>query len=221
MIVLHRPISLFLSLALLVAALPAAAAENALAPKKIPQVSPMSDTDIYRGFVWGVSKQDVRKFEKGVTFYEETDDTLSFLSLPPDGFRRKITYHFINDKLAQVQFEYVELNLPDSQRILNMFGDEEHLLTKKYGKPLKEEAFWKDRLYEKHPDYWGRALYSEDLKLRVEWLVKDTNVVLVGYYDGNYYQILYTVAQVQPETNQQKNILNLPTAPAPAPVKQP
>ena len=163
----------------------------------------------YRNFIWGVNKEDVRKYEKAV-FYKEEGDSLFFL-LNPDRFRRLIRYDFKDDKLAAIRFEYVELRLPYSGQIIDKFYDEQKALTELYGDPASEDAFWKDKRYQNHPAYWGRALYGRDLRLQTTWTPPGSTVVLQTYYDGRYYQLFYTM---------QKNVAventNAITLPAPA-----
>lgn len=168
---------------------------------------------VYRNFIWGVSKEDVRKYETAA-FYKEEGDSLYFL-YQPDFFRRLIRYDFKDDKLVGVRHEVVELNLPNSSRIVDMAYEEQKNLTDLFGEPSAKDFFWKNRRYEKHPDYWGRALYSRDLRIRITWLPPGAKVVMEAFYDGMQYQIYYTIEQLAKEAAPANAIdLTAPAAPS-------
>ena len=138
-----------------------------------PQALAAGKTMVYRNFIWGVSKEDVRRYEKAV-FYKEEGNSLYFL-LKPDRFRRMIRYDFKGDKLTGIRFEVVEYREAISGNVVNMFYDVEKELTGFYGPP-KSEAFWKNKRYQKYPAYWGRPLYSGDLRLKNSWNLPDATV---------------------------------------------
>lgn len=175
-------------------ALPAAAQD---APGIIPP-SPNSNNvagghTMFRNFIFGVGKADVRKYETA-SFYKEEGDSLFFL-YQPDYFRRLIRYDFKDDKLIRITHEVEDLVMPNPYRIVEMSQDTQMGLTKLYGEPAKQEFFWKDRQYEKVPQAWGRALYTQDLQIQITWDLPDATLVQQTYYTGDQYQIRYTFEQ--------------------------
>jgi hypothetical protein len=155
--------------------------------------SAASGRTMFRNFIFGVTKQDVRKYESA-PFYKEEGDSLFFL-YQPDYFRRMVRYDFVDNKLIRMTHDVEELVLPNPYRILEMSQDTQAGLTKLYGDPARQEFFWKDKQYEKVPEAWGRALYSRDLQIQISWDLPDATLVQQTYYDGNQYQIRYVFEQ--------------------------
>lgn len=184
----------FLFVLIMLAFVPHARAQEASTPKAQPVAAlPSGIFDgiaTYRTFIFGIGKEQIRAYEKAA-FYEEDENSLSYL-YKPDYFRRLITYTFSNNKLVGARHEIVELHLPNSSRIVDMFYDEQKRLTEWYGEPVKTELFWKNKRYEKYPAYWGRALYSRDLQMKTTWTPPGAVVTLYGYHDRYKYQIYYT-----------------------------
>ena len=167
------------------------------------------DESGFRGMIWGVTKADVQKFEKAKP-YKEEPSKLYFLE-KPDEFRRLITYDFTDGKLTGGKFEYVELNEPSPQAIMDMFGDKQIAFEKIYGETSSQEFIWKSKKYLYYPQFWPRALQSGDLRLRAVWQTTDTLVTLETYYDGLFYQFYYTaVAAAQGAAQKDGITLDLP-----------
>lgn len=181
---------LFLAIVLWCAAIPSAKAAEAFS---------------YRNFIWGVSPADVRLYEKA-PFYKEENGSLYFIA-KPDMFRRMIRYDFTENKLDAIRYEIVELNLPNSGRIIDMAYETQKELSKAYGEPSEAAFFWKNRRYEKFPAYWGRALYSGDLRIQITWELPDTEIVMQTYYDGVDYQLFYTMEQAGRKQRQTPNAI--------------
>lgn len=185
--------TVFLAIALIFTAVPLARAAEA-EPAQTQQI-------VYRNFIWGVTKEDVRQFETAV-FYKEEGDSLYFL-LKPDRFRRMIRYDFKDNKLVGIRFEVVEYREAISGNVVNMFYDLEKELTALYGEG-KSEAVWRSKRYEKYPEYWGRALYRGDLRLKTTWSPPGALIEEQTYYDGIAYQLFYTIVKTEddgPNTN--------------------
>ncbi len=154
-----------------------------------------ADDGIFRNFVWGVSKEDVRDYETAV-FYKEEGNSLFFL-LKPDDYRRQIRYDFTNGGLSAARFEYVEYTPPTADIVFKAFYDEEAALKAKFGDPVKEDFTFKDKTYKNYPQFWGRSLLGQDLQIRIEWAAQGTRIVLYCHHDGFAYQLYYTM---EPDT---------------------
>lgn len=166
---------------------PAAPAPAAQGTAQAP--APKPGPFMFRNFIWGVSKQDVRQYEKA-KFYKEEGDTLYFVERP-DKFRRLIRYDFEGGRLVRARSEFVELHYPNNASIINLAYEEQKKLSEIYGEP-RSEFFWKNRQYENYPAYWGRAMYREDLQIRFVWDLPEARVTMLNYYDGLYYQLITT-----------------------------
>jgi len=149
------------------------------------------DGGIFRNFVWGVSKADVRQYETAV-FYKEEGNSLFFL-LKPDDYRRQIRYDFKNGGLSAARYEYVEFTPPTPDVVFRAFYDEEAALKVKFGDPAREDFNFRDKTYKNYPQFWGRSLLGEDLQIRIEWVTQGTRIELRCYHAGEAYQLYYTM----------------------------
>ena len=163
----------------------------------------------FRGFIWGVSKEDVRKYERAI-FYKEEGDSLYFL-LQPDYFRRLIRYDFKDGKLFRARYEYVELFTPQSLDIIARYLDLKDKVSKEYKMQPVEDLEWRDKTYANYPQYWPNAFMGRDLIFRATWAFGNTRVLMETYHEKTYYQLYYQAEQVAAQSkDNDRNILNLP-----------
>ena len=213
----------FLMISGLLAGLSAPAfAQNPAAPAApapaVPSLTPSTERTplrdfMFRGFVMGVGKEDVLKYEK-LAFYKEEGNKLFYLS-KPDYFRRLFEYDFRSNKLWRIQYSYVEYTYPNAQSIVNDYYAEYAALKQAYGEPALEAPQWKNKKYYDYPEFWGRALLSKDLRFYTEWRFKgNVRLVLECYFDGMFYQLYYTFEKMENAPQTSGGILNLPGAPA-------
>jgi len=142
--------------------------------------------EVFHHFVWGVSREDVLKFETAV-FYQTLDGSLYFVE---DGTDKKvIRYDFQGNKLWRIREYYSELHKPNPQMVMNMLIDVSNRLKSRYGAPQKEELIWKDRTYRNYPQFYARAYGMGDLTFRTTWENDVSVITLESYYDGEFYQL--------------------------------
>ncbi len=173
---------------------------------------------VFRDFIWGVSEEDVRRYETAI-FHRKEGNSLLFL-LPRDkkfipSLKPMLKYDFKDGLLVSATYDYFELESPDPQRILDLFSKHQYDLTQQFGKPAKEEFSWKNERYKKYPQFWARALYARDLWFKTTWVQGDTEVILQTYNqpDGQGYKLFYTASKIVPKTNAPTDILQLDTIP--------
>lgn len=154
----------------LVWTLPAAAAEN-----------------VFRGMMWGASKDDVKKFETGLFDREEGDRLYFYENSKKE--RVLVTYEFVDGKFWRGTREYRNLQNPSPQAVLDMAADMQIGMEKVLGRPSSEALLWNDNEYQYYPQFWGRALRSGDLRIRTLWETPESRVWLETYYDGYAYQM--------------------------------
>jgi hypothetical protein len=146
----------------------------------------------FRGFIWGVTPSDVRTFETAA-FYKEEGGSLYFLErLSRNDFRRLIRYDFRDGGLWRASYEYQEYTHPNSHAALERYEDMVRELSKTYGEPAEDEFLWRDRLYRNHPNLWGRALLSGDLRRRTVWQTEETRVTAQIHMTNPYFFLGYT-----------------------------
>lgn len=177
---------------------------------------PAKAEGVFRDFVWGVSKEDVRRFETAV-FYKEEGETLVFLLKPIRTemlqIRPLITYEFKDGGLIAARFEYSELHQPNPQSIVDLYTKHQAELTAQWGESLGEEIVWKDEYYKQFPQFWSRAVRSGDLTFRTRWETPDTNAELRLFHDGLYYRLFYTLAKKTAAKDPTREIFELPVNP--------
>lgn len=156
--------------ALIVFAMPAVAAEK-----------------VFRGMMWGASKEDVKKFETGLFDREEGDRLYFYENSKKE--RVLVTYEFIDGKFWRGTREYRNLQNPSPQGILDMAADAQVTLEKALGRPSSEALLWNDNEYQYYPQFWGRALRSGDLRIRSVWETLQSRIMFETYYDGYAYQM--------------------------------
>lgn len=168
---------------------------------------------LFRGFIWGATKEDVRKFETA-PFYKDEGDQLFFVE-EKEAFRPLITYTFQDGRLIAAKYELQEFHEPNPENVLNRLSDTQASLKKLYGQPISEEMIWRTRTYQYLPRFWGRALYQGSLWFRTLWRNEYTQAVLEAYHDGLFYQINYTSFYRNadaPVAQEDQNYLTLPEA---------
>ncbi len=171
---------------------------------------------VFRNFIWGVSKEDVRSFESARWYKDEGDS--SFFVTKPDKFRRTIRYDFRDGKLWRGYYGWNELHYADPMKIFEEGAKLQVGLEKIYGEPTKEEFEWVRTRYRNAAWRLGTALRSGDVRVRTVWELPGSRVVMEFYHDGVLYQLHYTVEDTaKQETRGNNNILNMPLGNNPQP----
>lgn len=147
----------------------------------------------FRGFVWGVGKEDVRRFERAA-LYKEEGGSLYFVEKAQGEMRRVIQYDFENEKLARIQTYYPEYHEASPDPVLDRIAAKTAEMSEVYGAPNRERLIWNDETYQYYPQFWGRALRRGDLRFESAWETATSVIRLESYHDGDYYQIR-TIAQ--------------------------
>lgn len=135
-----------------------------------------SEDDVTRGFVWGLSPEIIKSYEKG-TFIGETDEGDLFFLDKIFGIRSTIGYLFKDKKLSKITV-FNEKFYTQPQDRINDLLTLQTILTERYGQPVREDFIWKNEKEKNFPNNWGWAVYTSDLAIRIIWQTKDTNIYL-------------------------------------------
>ncbi len=166
------------------------AQENNLA---MPPVAKSSD---FRGFVWGVSKAEVRKYEKAA-FYQEKGDRLYFLEHPSKkDVMRKIRYDFTGDILTSARYEFEDLHFTSPNQAVDFYDDVRRHISKIKGPFEKEEFIWRDPTYKRYPQFWPRAVRMGDLVMKTFWSgANATDMSLTLRYERPYFALVFEASR--------------------------
>lgn len=145
---------------------------------------------VFRGFVWGVSPAEVKKFEKAV-FYDDRNG-LSFFEDTKKG-RIVYRYEFNDEKLWRIHARYMDFHRTTKRAALDAVIDEKLQLEKKYGKPVRDDLVWLDSAYRNIGPWFERAFGMGKVRIETEWQTADTHVFFQAFYDGVYYNLSYSL----------------------------
>lgn len=146
---------------------------------------------MYRGFIWGVGQDDVRAYEKA-HFFEQVEDSLVFIE-EVKGRRALIRYDFENDKLWRIKYEYVGLNYPTTDKVLDVVMEERANLAARFGDPVAENLVWKYSTFRNHPQLFSRAFARGHVTIQMEWQNDDTFVRLQSAKGEVDFDLFYTI----------------------------
>lgn len=149
------------------------------------------DGTVYRGFIWGVSMDDVRRYE-WAPFFEQVGDSLVFVQ-ELDGRRSLIQYDFNKDRLWRIKHEYVGLNYSTTDKVLDVVMEDKAMLTARFGQPVSENLAWKYPLYRNHPKFFTRAYASGHVKIEAEWQKGDTIARMYSMKGEEDFDLVYTL----------------------------
>lgn len=159
----------------------------------IPKIEKKYD---FRIFVWGVTKEDVKKYETAI-FYKEDKDTAYFIEYPSKkDFRRLIKYDFIENKLVAARYDFEDFTNPNPDNVVDFYNSFKEKISKSLGVESKEDFIWKTKGYQKFPEYWNGAIRSGDLKIQSRWVFKKDNLAtLTLSHKLPYYRLTYAVSK--------------------------
>lgn len=130
----------------------------------------------FRKTKWGMTNQEVQKSEEEATFVKNSGDTLIYEGTVA-GLYSYIAYNFIKGKLVWTKCLITERHSNKNDYI----GDYDRIkkmLTKKYGKPSKDEHYWRDDLYRNDFEHLGFAISLGHLVYYATWQTSETDVYL-------------------------------------------
>lgn len=138
----------------------------------------------FRKTNWGMSKEEVKAIE-GRIDADDSGNALTFNSQVA-GLDCLVIYIFVQNKLVRGKYAITTQHSNDNSYLTD-YANLKEMLSKKYGKPVKDNVWWADDLYKDNPPEWGMAVGAGHLTLYSEWSTPETlvNVIL----SGDNYQI--------------------------------
>lgn len=157
------------------------------------QISTKEDVKIenpdFRNCKWGMTKEDVKKYESDIEIIEEKEDEIQ-AKAEINNTTFLIGYYFNNDKLEQVFMASMEEHSNENLYI-DDYESFQELISKKYGEPKQDEQIWSDDLYKDKPSDWGFAISLGDLTMVSQWFTNTTEIGLT--LSGDNYEIIFGI----------------------------
>ena len=132
----------------------------------------------FRKSSWGSNKEEIRLKAKG-KLVKEADNFLIYKG-KLGKYATFYTYIFKEDQLTNgwVNFRQIYKN---KNKYFFLFNRLKKGLTKKFGKPVKDEAIWTDDSYKRKRGKWGTAVAYGHLKYEIQWKKGDSRIDLLLY----------------------------------------
>ena len=133
----------------------------------------------FRKTKWGMSIDDVKSSEP-LDVFKENGELLGYKT-SVIGKNVFLAYFFIDNKLVRARYVLAESHSNNNDYITD-YNDFKKILVKKYGIPKKDEALWKNNLYQDDYSHWGTAISIGHLIYLSSWETDNTEInnVLMG-----------------------------------------
>jgi len=142
----------------------------------------------FREAIWGMSQIQIKALEKGKFIGEDRSSAtgLDFLAYAGEAgnLSCSIGYLFAEDQLVEGRYLFTAKHV-NKLLFIDDFRKVKESITEKYGKPTKDEVFWRNDLYKNDPSDWGMALCVGHLTFEVVWDMPET-VILLQILGDNY-----------------------------------
>ena len=160
---------------------------------KIPDIQKNYD---FRMFVWNVTKKEVKKYETAL-FYKEDEDALYFIEYPSKkDFRRLIKYDFVDDKLVSARYDFEDFTNPNPDNIVDFYNAYKKNISTGLDVTGDENFIWRNKIYQRFPEFWNGAIRSGDLKIETRWVFKQSNLATLSLsHKSPYYRLTYAVSK--------------------------
>lgn len=141
-------------------------------------------TSIYdfRQTTWGMSKEQVKRIERGSPTYYEDAATVMYEGQVA-GLNCVIAYMFVDERLYQSTYIIVEKHV-NKNLYIDDYNKLNQIMADKYGKPILDGHHWSDDLYKDAPSDWGHAISIGHLTLRAIWETPRSHITLALFGDN-------------------------------------
>ena len=150
----------------------------------LPQLSLAKDYNS-RPTNWGMSKEQVKASEPPDIKWEEERDTLGYYDKVLNK-RVWVKYSFTANQLFMASYSLIG-TYTNNNEFIDGYNDFKEGLTKKYGKPYRDETIWENGLYKNDSSKCEYAISQGYLKYIAEWKTGNTIIYLTVL--GNNYEV--------------------------------
>ncbi|MHB8068713.1 MAG: hypothetical protein ACYDIC_12535 [Desulfobaccales bacterium] len=154
----------------------------------------------FRKTKWGMSIQQVKESEP-LEIAHSSENILGYKVkvLDKDMY---LVYIFVDNKLVRSRYLLAEEH-SNKNDFIDDFKSFQNILIKKYGKPAKDDIYWRNNLYKKDPSNWGMAIGLGHLSYFSSWNTEDTEVIC--FLHGDNFNIKCGVEYISNKLRQLEN----------------
>ncbi|MEM7487090.1 MAG: hypothetical protein AAF348_17925 [Bacteroidota bacterium] len=139
-------------------------------PREIPEnFKPFS----FQGLGWGSNANEIENTIKGLSYlnekYTKNDKIV--------GINALLVVRLEDNHISYMGYVFNEKHSNDNLYVEDYLTIKK-LLVQKYGKPKKDENYWRDDLYKNKYDKWGFAISIGDMVMESKWELPDTDIML-------------------------------------------
>jgi len=87
-----------------------------------------------------------------------------------------LVYFFVDNKLVRARYTLAEEHT-NKDDFISDYKEFQNILIKKYGKPAKDNIYWRNNLYKKDQSNWGTAISMGHLSYFSNWDTQDTEII--------------------------------------------
>lgn len=127
----------------------------------------------FRKTTWGMSIEEVKSSEP-LKIAQEDENLLGYKT-SVIGKNVFVAYFFIENQLIRARYVLAESHTNKNDYIAD-YNDFKEILTKKYGKPKRDETLWKNNLYKDDYSSWGSAIGMGHLVYLSTWETSNTEI---------------------------------------------
>lgn len=167
-----------------------------------PETPAVNENPDFRNVSWGMSFDDVKKYEEATLIREDNSENATSLiygDVSVMNHPAKIVYLFSNSKLSSAEY-ILDVTEEQDYQINNEFFDIADGITAKYGDPEKESLiiYCNDKMYYERQIFWESSGFSfdtsnyddgSDLRAKpmyqIRWGKGNTEIVLMLFISQN------------------------------------
>jgi hypothetical protein len=135
----------------------------------------------FRKTTWGMPMQEVKASEP-LEPQDSKDEALLYKTIILDK-NVYLGYFFVEDKLVRAKYILAEEH-SNKNDFIHDYKQFQEIVSKKYGKPIKENVYWRNSLFKKDSAHWGDAISMGHLSYFSEWGTNDTKILCFLYGDN-------------------------------------
>ncbi|MHC1792110.1 hypothetical protein [Solidesulfovibrio sp.] len=139
----------------------------------------------FRNTKWGMNKEEVKQSEE-LKPHEENESAILYLD-KIDDLEVVVVYFFTEGKLTSAKYGALNKYVNNNSYYWQAFDPLREMLFKKYGKEVKRDKIWTNKLYQNNPSEIGMAIATGGYDEYVLWDTGKTKII--AFINGENFKI--------------------------------